>query len=113
MPGGKGNIKPGDNPKPFQKGADERRNTQGRPKKLPELDVLMADLLGDEQKGGKTAAAIILDALYEKAKKGDIRASEVLLNRGYGLPTQKHLVQGDKDNPIIFKTDERFLNDGS
>lgn len=75
------------NLKPFQKGDDERRNKDGRPKKLPELDELIADVLGDES-SGESAAKQILTALYKKAVKGDIRAAEVLLNRGYGLPKQ-------------------------
>ena len=59
----------------------------GRPPKLPELDVLMAKILGEE-KDGKQAAEVILMALRAKAAKGDIRAAEVLFNRGYGVPKQ-------------------------
>lgn len=65
----------------------EIRNPKGRPTKLPDLDILMAEVLGEE-KDGKTAAQAILAALRAKAAKGDIRAAEVLLNRGYGLPKQ-------------------------
>lgn len=75
-----------ENLKPFKKG--ESGNPNGRPPKLPELDKLMAEILGEE-KDGKTAAQAILAALRAKAAKGDIRAAEVLLNRGYGLPKQK------------------------
>ena len=75
------------NLKPFKKGQDERRNLEGRPHKLPELDELIAEVLGDET-SGQSAAKQILTALYRKAIKGDIRAAEVLLNRGYGLPKQ-------------------------
>ena len=59
---------------------------KGAPK-LPDLNNLMAEVLGEDD-GGKTKAQIILDKLFEKAKKGDIRAAEVLLNRGYGVPRQ-------------------------
>lgn len=59
----------------------------GRPRKLPELDVLIADTLGEE-KDGKTAAQAILAALRAKASKGDIRAAEVLLDRAYGKAKQ-------------------------
>ncbi len=69
----------------FKKG--QSGNPKGRPRKLPELDVLMADVLGEE-KDGKTAAEVILMALRAKAAKGDIRAAEVLFNRGYGVPKQ-------------------------
>jgi len=59
----------------------------GRPKKLPELRELLANVLGDE-KDGKTAAEAILMALRAKATKGDVRAAELLLDRAYGKPKQ-------------------------
>lgn len=89
----------------FKKG--ETGNPKGRPPKLPDLDILMAEVLGEE-KDGKTAAQAILAALRAKASRGDIRAAEVLLNRGYGLPKQTIKHQGDIDAPVIFKLDERF-----
>lgn len=58
-------------------------NPKGRPRKLPELDKLMAEILGEE-KDGITAAQAILAKLRQKAVSGDIRAAEVLLDRGYG-----------------------------
>ena len=64
------------NLKPFKKG--QTGNPNGRPKKLPALDVLMAEVLGEE-KDGKTAAQAILAALRAKATKGDVRAAEVLM----------------------------------
>lgn len=81
------------NLKPFKKGQDSRRNMNGAPK-LPDLQELMAKVLGEEQKDGKTAAQAILDALWAKAVKGDTRAAEVLFNRGYGLPKQPHEISG-------------------
>lgn len=93
------------NLRPAQKG--EVRNPKGRPPKLPDLDVLMAEVLGEE-KDGKTAAQAILAALRAKAAKGDIRAAEVLLNRGYGLPKQKIEHSGDPDAPVHFMIDGRF-----
>ena len=71
--------------KKFKKG--KTGNENGRPKKLPELDKLLADVLGEE-KDGVTAAEAILRALRAKATKGDIRAAEVLLERGYGKAKQ-------------------------
>lgn len=71
---------------PFTKN-DPRINKEGRPKKLPELDKLLADVLGEE-KDGTTAAEAILKALRAKATKGDIRAAEVLLERAYGKAKQ-------------------------
>lgn len=74
-----------ENLKPFQKG--NNANPNGRPKKLPEIDKLLADVLGEE-KDGLTAAEAILKALRAKASKGDIRAAEVLLDRAYGKAKQ-------------------------
>lgn len=59
----------------------------GRPKKLPELDVLLAEVLGEE-KDGITAGEAILKALRAKAAKGDVRAAEILLDRAYGKAKQ-------------------------
>lgn len=65
----------------------ETLNPNGRPKKLPELDKLLADVLGEE-KDGIEAAKVILMALRAKAAKGDVRAAEVLLDRAYGKAKQ-------------------------
>jgi hypothetical protein len=73
---GKGQIQPR-----WKKG--ESGNPKGRPKKIPELRELLANVLGDE-KDGKTAAEAILMALRNKAIKGDVRAAELLLDRAYG-----------------------------
>ena len=67
--------------KPCRKG--ETHNPHGRPRKLPALDTLMADIVGEE-KDGVTAAKAILMAIRAKASRGDVRAAEVLLDRGYG-----------------------------
>ena len=69
----------------FKKG--QTGNPNGRPKKLPELNKLMADILGDE-KNGLTTAERILKAIEAKALRGDIKAAEMLLDRGYGKPKQ-------------------------
>jgi hypothetical protein len=70
---------------PAKKG--EVRNPKGRPPKLPNLDQLMAEILGEE-KDGITAAQAILRVIRAKASKGDLRAAEVLFDRGYGKPKQ-------------------------
>lgn len=76
-----------DNLKPFKKGNDPRRNLKGQPKKIPNLDKLLADLLGDED-DDKSEAKSVLRALLVQAKKGNVRAIEVLLERAYGKPKQ-------------------------
>lgn len=66
---------------PFKKG--ESGNPNGRPRKLPELEALLAEVLSEET-NGITAMQAILMGLVAKAKRGDVRAAELLLNRAYG-----------------------------
>lgn len=80
---------------PAKKG--EVRNPKGKPCKLPELDKLLADVLGEE-KDGITAGEVILKALRAKAAKGDVRAAEVLLDRAYGKSKQTMDVSVSKKN---------------
>jgi hypothetical protein len=87
--------------KPFKKG--QSGNPNGRPKKIPELDKLLADVLGEE-KDGLTAAEAILMKLRQMAASGNIRAAEVLLDRAYGKAKQSMDVTtgGEKLNiPVI------------
>lgn len=90
----------------FKKG--QTGNPNGRPKKLPELDKLLADVLGDNE------MEKILRAVYAKALKGDTRAAEILLDRGYGKAKQ-HMEVEMKD-PIksykIVPASERTRNSG-
>ena len=69
----------------FPKG--QTGNPNGRPRRLPELDKLLADVLGEE-KDGVSAAEAILKALRLKASKGDVRAIELMLDRAYGKAPQ-------------------------
>jgi hypothetical protein len=75
-----------ENLKPFKKGDDSRRNKTGRPK-LPDLKEAMAKVMAEE-KDGMTALEAILKALRMKAAKGDVRAAQELLDRGYGKALQ-------------------------
>lgn len=80
----------------------ERINKNGRPPKLPELDKLLADVLGEEKDGIEAAKAILM-ALRAKATKGDVRAAELILNRAYGKPKESLSLSGDADNAITIK----------
>jgi hypothetical protein len=82
----------------FKKG--QTGNPNGRPRKLPALDKLMADVLGEE-KDGITAGEAILKALRAKATKGDVRAAEVLLDRAYGKPKQTHDTNITSTEPLV------------
>lgn len=77
---------------PAKKG--EVRNPKGRPTKLPDLQILLAGVLGEE-KAGKTAAYKILVALRARAYKGDVRAAEVLLDRAWGKVKQGVELSGE------------------
>jgi hypothetical protein len=68
----------------FKKG--ESGNPNGRPK-LPDLKEAMAKVMAEE-KDGMTALEAILKALRMKAAKGDVRAAQELLDRGYGKALQ-------------------------
>jgi len=97
-------FKKGETPKgakPFK--PNQSGNPNGRPKKLPELDKLLADVLGEE-KDGIEAAKVILMALRAKATKGDVRAAEILLDRAYGKSKQAidMTTGGDKIQTVVY-----------
>lgn len=73
--------------KATQFSSENQPEKNGRPKKLPQLDVLLADVLGEDKDGIEAAKAILM-ALRAKATKGDVRAAEVLLERAYGKAKQ-------------------------
>ena len=60
----------------------------GRTPKLPELDKLLANVLGEENSEGITAADMLLRKLRAMAAQGNIRAIELLLDRAYGKAKQ-------------------------
>ena len=76
----------------FKKGISG--NPKGSVKKIPQLDVLLADVLGEEKDGIEAAKAILM-ALRSKAVKGDVRAAEVLLDRAYGKASQSLILDGN------------------
>jgi hypothetical protein len=84
-------LKRGENTQ-FKKGVSG--NPKGGIRKIPQLDVLLADVLGEEKDGIEAAKAILM-ALRSKAVKGDVRAAEVLLDRAYGKASQNLKLEGD------------------
>lgn len=94
------------NLKPFKKG--QSGNPNGRPK-LPDLKELLAKVLGTEDEG-KSGAEAILKAMEARAKKGDVRAAELLLDRAYGKPKMDIEMAGSMTTvimpkPVNFKKD--------
>lgn len=82
-----GNVGYGKPPKETQFKPGQTGNPNGRPRKLPDLEDLLAEVLGEDEEG-KVQAKAILTALYKKAVRGDVRAAKELLDRGYGQPKQ-------------------------
>lgn len=87
--------------KPFKKG--QSGNPAGRPRKLPGLDLLLADIMGDE-KDGISAAEAILRKLRQMAINGNLRAAEILLERSYGKVKQPVEHSGPDGGAIETKT---------
>ena len=65
---------------PYKKG---HKGGPGRPK-LPDLKEIFAKILGAEDEAGKTEAEAIIEALKKQAKAGNVKASQLLLDRGWG-----------------------------
>ena len=99
MPFEKG--KSGNNKSKFKDG--QSGNPAGRPKKLPELDSLIAEVLSEE-KDGHTAALAILKKWRQMAASGNLKAGEMLFDRGYGKPKQAVEHSGPDKGPINIKT---------
>ena len=74
-----------------------------RPLKIPQLDSLLADVLGKDDDGVDVAKAILI-ALKQKAIAGDVRAAEILLERAYGKAQQN--IGGTIEKKIIFEFDK-------
>ncbi len=80
---------------------DPRINKKGQPHKLPNLDILLAKVLG-EDKGNMNAMEEILRKLKKKALAGDTKSAEILLARAYGKINQNiQLDVKDVKMPII------------
>ena len=100
MPFKKGVPIPGQ--KRFVKG--KSGNPKGKAPKIPGLDKLLAEVLGEETDGIEAAKAILM-ALRLKATKGDVRAAEVLLDRAYGKAKQniEHSGEINGTTQLIFQ----------
>lgn len=93
------------NLKPFKKGQSGNPKGGGKPKKLPQLDVILKNILGSQDKEGRTQAELIIQALTNSAKKGDVKAADLLLNRSYGKVKESVELSTDPDNPLHTKNE--------
>jgi hypothetical protein len=104
-------FKKGETPKgaiPFVKG--KSGNPKGAPRKIPNLDLMLADVLGEDKDGIEAAKAILM-AMRSKAIKGDVRAAELLLDRAYGKASQRIEHDVSIGSEIIIKG-QKFANNG-
>lgn len=75
-------------------------NPAGRPRKLPQIEKILAEVLGEKDEYGPSGVKQILQALKRKAVKGDTRAAELILDRAYGKAKQP--IDLDIPNGITF-----------
>lgn len=82
-----------DNLKNFKKGDDPRRCKKGK-QALPDLKDLLEEL-GDE------GMREVIKALHVQAKKGNIKAIDVLLDRYYGKVSQDLKLSGEVTTNVL------------
>ena len=89
-----------------QEKGDPPLPNDGRPKKLPDLDILLAEVLGSDpdDPDAKNEAKEVLKKLIETAKKGNVQAQIAVLDRAYGKPKQAVEHSGPDKGPINIKT---------
>lgn len=85
------------NLKPFKKG--QSGNPKGRPK-LPDLKEAISKVLADGD-GDLSVLDHIIIALAKKAAKGDVRAAQELLDRGYGK--SKQVIEGSLSTDTVVR----------
>ena len=67
----------------------------GRKPNLPPLDELLGDLLNEPTKDELNKAKKLLNVIWAKAEKGDLKAAEILLDRAYGKAKQHIQHEGE------------------
>lgn len=92
-----------ENLKSWKKG--QSGNPKGQPKKIPGIDKLLSDISDADY-------ARVIRALFTKAKKGDVRAAEVLFDRAYGRPKEKVEIIGSVKSYRIVPASGRKRDSG-
>ena len=77
---------------------------------LPELKEVLSKILAQEQ-NGVTALEAVLTALFKKALKGDVRASQELLDRYFGKVPQKLDANVNQMPTIVFRSADEAETD--
>lgn len=79
----------------------------GRHRKLPELDVLLAEVLGEDPDDPErqSEAKAVLKEMVKSAKKGNVQAQIAVLNRAYGMPKQPTELTGKDGGPLNISFD--------
>ena len=72
----------------------------GRPAKLPDLDQLMIKVLTEEQNDVTAMEAILKKMVVEAIVKGNIQATQVVLDRAYGKSKQPIQLFNPKGEPV-------------
>ena len=87
----------------FKKG--QSGNPNGRPKKLPEIDSLLAKVLGGDPNDpdAQSEAEEVLKAMLKAAKAGNVQAQTAILDRAYGKPKQAVEHSGPQGGEIQVK----------
>ena len=82
--------------------SENQPENPGRHKKLPELDVLLAEVLGEDPNDpeAQSEAKAVLKEMVKSAKKGNVQAQIAVLNRAYGMPKQPTELTGANNGPI-------------
>ena len=86
--------------------SENQPENPGRKKKLPEIDDLLAEVLGEDPADPErqSEAKSVLKKLIEVANKGNVQAQIAVLDRAYGKPKQAVEHSGPDKGPINIKT---------
>lgn len=91
-----------ENLKPFKPG--QSGNPKGAPKGIPELNTLLSNIKEDDYQK-------MIDKMVELAKKGNVRAFEVIAERVFGKVKEKIEISGTVKSYKIVPASSRRTND--
>lgn len=86
--------------------SENQPENPGRKKKLPEIDDLLAEVLGEDptDPDRQGEAREVLKQMVKSAKGGNVQAQIAVLDRAYGKPKQAVEHSGPDKGPINIKT---------